>query len=142
MANRYTATPNPPKEELEQLYISGLTQKEVGDVYGVSQKIVFNWFRKLGIQSRKAAKRDQRGEKNHMWKGDKASYAAKHHWIENIKGKPTMCEFCGAVEGRFDWCSINHVYSRDENTWIRLCRQCHVNLDRGIICASRSYSLV
>ena len=45
--------PVPPKEDLENLYYGDFrSQKEIGEVYGVSQKVVFSWFRKLGIKSR------------------------------------------------------------------------------------------
>jgi hypothetical protein len=52
MANKYTAHPIPPRQELEQLYASGLTQAQVGKHFGVTQKVIYSWFKKLGIKSR------------------------------------------------------------------------------------------
>ena len=56
--NKYTKTPNPPKDELEGLYFDMMfSQVEIGKVYHVSQRVVFRWFRDLGIKSRKAYKK-------------------------------------------------------------------------------------
>ncbi len=131
------------KRELEGLYISGLTQQEVGSRYGVTQKVVFTWFKKLGIKSRKAAKRNQWGERNASWKGESASYQALHHWIEKQCGKPQKCSQCGSAEETvFDWANIGHTYKRNIHDWVRLCRRCHRKLDKLYHSESSNSSLV
>lgn len=129
MANQYTALPIP--DGVEELYKQGLTQKEIGDKFGVSQKMVFGWFKKLGIKSRIASKRNQWGELNHMWKGDEATYQAKHHWIEKQQGKPNKCQHCGITTGIIEWANIGHKYKRDIKDWVRLCRKHHRQMDKG-----------
>lgn len=59
----------PDKNELEGHYNRGLTQEEVGKLYGVSQKVIYSWFKKLGIKARVAKKRNQLGKNNGSWKG-------------------------------------------------------------------------
>lgn len=131
MANQYTAL-ELDLDEAIRLYESGLTQEEVGKKLGTTQKVIYERFKKIGYKSRIARKRNQWGDKNHMWKGDDATYAAKHHWIEKQKGKPNKCEDCGTTQGQMDWASIDHLYLRDVNNWKRLCRKCHRKMDKNL----------
>jgi len=93
--NQYNYTPIPPKEKLESLYYSGMTQTEIGEMCGVSQRIVFGWFRKLGIKSRIAKKRNQFGKNNSSWKGKRAGYDAFHMRVKALRGTPKECDVCG-----------------------------------------------
>ena len=52
-------------------YEENMTQQEVGDYFGVSQKTVFKFMRRNDLPARVAAKRYQRGEQNSAWKGGK-----------------------------------------------------------------------
>lgn len=143
MANQYTATPIP--SGVEELYNQGFTQAEIAQGFGVSQKMVFGWFKKLGIKSRIAAKRNQWGENNTYWKGDNASYQAKHHWIEKQLGKPRICQNCGSknltYRGAYEWANVGHTYRRILNEWIRLCRPCHRKHDKLGLSVTSNYSL-
>lgn len=57
-------------EEFRRLYYDqNMTQAEVAEKMGVTQKIIFHFMRKNHLPARKAAKRYQRGEKNSAWKG-------------------------------------------------------------------------
>lgn len=59
-------------EKFKQLYYEkNMTQKEVADAFGVSQKVVFKFMRRNDLPARVAAKRHQRGEANSYWKGGK-----------------------------------------------------------------------
>lgn len=58
-------------DAVKTLYEAGHTQKEIGEILGVSQKVVFKYMKRNGIKSRIAAKRDQFGEKNSFWNGGK-----------------------------------------------------------------------
>ena len=51
------------------MYLSGMTQQEVAEALGVTQKVIHTMLKREGIKTRKAAKRNQTGESNHMWKG-------------------------------------------------------------------------
>jgi hypothetical protein len=131
--NQYTAHPMPEKYILEHLYYEkDLTQVEVGRVFNVSQKVVFGWFKKLGVKSRVAKKRDQRGDKNSSWKGDIASYEAFHKRVYSLRGSPSVCEECGTTESKnYDWANITGKYE-DVNDYKRMCRSCHAKYDNKV----------
>lgn len=59
-------------EKLKELYYEQkMTQSEVAEQMGVSQKVVFNFMRRNNLKARKAAKRNQLRDKNSSWKGGK-----------------------------------------------------------------------
>jgi predicted ArsR family transcriptional regulator len=60
-----------PLDEVKRMYEGGHTQAEIAAALGVSQKVVWRFMKNHGIVARTAAKREQRGEKNHFWKGGK-----------------------------------------------------------------------
>ena len=117
---------------MERLYKTGLTQLEIARQYGVSQKMVFGWFRKLGIKSRVAAKRNQWGELNHMWKGNDASYAAFHYRLDHKFGRPKKCSKCETTDETriYDWANLTGRYE-DIQDYKRMCRQCHRAYDKA-----------
>lgn len=131
MANRYTKTPHPPKEELEKLYHQGFkTQSGIAAIYNTTQRVVFRWFKDLGIQSRIAYKRNQRGENNASWKGNDATYAAYHYRVQSQRGRACKCEECGrsAAGIKYDWANMTGQYD-DVNDYKELCRSCHFKKD-------------
>lgn len=132
MANKYTARPTPPKEDLENLYHAQLlSQVEIAKEYHTTQKVIFSWFRKLGIKSRVAAKRNQKGEKNDYWKGDSATYSAFHRRVESVRGKPAICFACGDMSKPiYEWCNLTGKYE-DVNDYMRMCRKCHRQYDKN-----------
>lgn len=70
------------------------------------------------------------GSKNTKWKGDKASYAAKHMWVRYHYGKADHCEDCKTEESRmYHWSNISGEYSRDRDDWQQLCVPCHKEYD-------------
>lgn len=56
-------------DTVKTLYEAGHTQKEIGEILGVSQKVVCKYMKRNGIKARIAAKRDQFGENNSSWNG-------------------------------------------------------------------------
>lgn len=52
-------------------YAEGLSQTEVAQKMGVTQKVVFNFMKRNNLKARRAIKREQSGEKNAYWKGGK-----------------------------------------------------------------------
>jgi len=70
-----------------------------------------------------------------QWKGNKASYISKHHFIYRIKGKAQFCMNCGSSElpeGKkrwFEWANVDGMYSRNPKDYVSLCKTCHALLD-------------
>lgn len=79
-------------------------------------------------ERRPAIKRDQRGEKNHAWRGDAANYQALHLRVQQARGKPDLCAACEITEGRFEWANLTGTYT-DVFDYIRLCVSCHRRFD-------------
>ena len=70
MSNHYTYSVPFTAEELAEDYVAQkMTQAEVGRKWGVSQKVVWLALKKMGIETRKASPRNQRGAMNPNWKG-------------------------------------------------------------------------
>ena len=67
-----------------------------------------------------------------QWKGDNAKYKAKHIWVNFHKGKPKVCEKCGATfeQARIEWANKDHKYSRNLADYFSLCCRCHQKYDR------------
>lgn len=58
-----------PYDDVVRMYESGMTQAEIGEALGVSQKVVWRFMKNHNIKSRSTAKRNQRGANNSYWKG-------------------------------------------------------------------------
>ena len=72
-----------------------------------------------------------RDEKHYLWKGDKASYRTKHHWVETRLGKANHCSFNSDHEStRYHWANISGKYTRNRSDWKRLCSKCHGEFDK------------
>lgn len=70
-----------------------------------------------------------RDDKHPFWKGENASYAAKHNWVRRRLGRPKKCEICGTTENRmYHWANLTGEY-RNLNDYIRVCCPCHSKLD-------------
>lgn len=96
-----------------------------------SRKLVGNsWLRKYdfkpGVQSGTPFKK---GAIPHNYKGDDASYTAKHIWVAYHYGKASKCEFCGVKDRKYHWSNISGEYKRDRNDWQQLCIPCHKKFD-------------
>lgn len=68
-------------EEVKKLYHSGLSQQEVANELGVSQKVVWRFMKNNEISSRPAVKRNQTGPNNDSWKGGRIENAAGYIMI-------------------------------------------------------------
>ncbi len=114
------------------LYAQNMTQEEVGRKIGLSQKVVHSVMRRHGIKARTAAKRDQWGENNHLWKGDEASKYAFHRRLYSRFGKPSCCSRCGTTESEhYDYANLTGRYE-DLDDYAPMCRSCHWKYDRKI----------
>ncbi len=128
MVNKYT------KQEVDlnkakKLYESGMTQKEVAERLGTTQKVIWMRFKEVGYKCRIAKKRNQLGENNHNWKGDKAEYKALHRRVEEKRGRPKKCEKCGTIKSkRYEWANLTGDYANPED-YKRMCKKCHIHFD-------------
>lgn len=69
--------------------------------------------------------------KRKNWKGDDASYSAKHNWLSRTLGTPSYCTRCGTTDAgkHYEWSNISGEYRRDLDDWQRLCKSCHIVYD-------------
>lgn len=72
----------------------------------------------------------QSGKKHRLWKGDKVSYSALHHWLKRQKGKPVFCSECGLKEGKFEWANVDGKYKRVLEDYVSMCKPCHRKYDK------------
>lgn len=74
------------------------------------------------------------GEKNGCWKGNDASYVAKHIWVKRQYGKANSCENkkCAGKSNNYHWANLSHQYKRIKSDWAMLCASCHSRYDRGV----------
>jgi len=118
---------------VREMYAKGHTQAEIAVALGLTQKVVWNLMRRHSIKSRVAAKRDQSGKKNHMWKGDGASKCAFHRRLYSRYGKPKKCSECGSVDAKhYDYANLTGKYE-DISDYAPMCRSCHWKYDAKIL---------
>lgn len=117
-------------EKVKAMYSSGSTQTEIAIAIGCTQRVIWRLMRRHSIPARVAAKRNQRGDKNHMWKGDDACYTAFHNRMTELRGQPKACEICGTMDEAktYDWANLTGRYS-DPSDYKRMCRSCHWKYD-------------
>lgn len=72
------------------------------------------------------------GKNNGCWKGENASYTAKHIWVKRCFGKANECKNkkCLGKSKNFDWANKSGKYKRIKSDWIMLCKSCHLLADR------------
>ena len=69
-------------------------------------------------------------EQHFLWKGENASYSAKHYWISRKLGKPRECTNCGTKNAKkFEWANLDGEYKRNLDDYMRLCTSCHRLMD-------------
>lgn len=118
-------------DSVRELYESGKTQEEVANALGLTRKIIERVMRQNGIEARPAAKRDQWGPKNHMWRGDDASLSKLHRRLDRRFGTPKHCGVCGSSDPQktYDWANLTGNYA-DLKDYRRMCRSCHWKFDK------------
>ncbi len=119
----------PPElvEKIRHLYVDcGMTVAEVQSQIDGAK--VQNVMARHGIPTRPAVKRNQWGENNTHWRGDDACYSALHDRLYRMFGTPSLCDWCGRDEGRFEWANLTGHYA-DITDYARLCVTCHRRYD-------------
>lgn len=87
---------------------------------------IITWGDKISKAKKGVPNYVQRRENNPRWKGDDIAYVHLHKWVSYNKGRPALCEFCGTTTAKkYEWASRDHGYTRDLNSYIRLCTSCH-----------------
>lgn len=80
-----------------------------------------------------------KGELDPNWKGENATYSAKHRWIQNNWQKTGICELCfierpprkgTRLKWGTHWANKSGEYKRERNDWYELCPKCHKSLDK------------
>jgi hypothetical protein len=85
---------------------------------------------KHSSETKKKISEAHMGDRAYQWKGDAASYFAKHIWIKKFYGSPNYCEHCKQTDKKkYEWCSKDHKYSRKIEEYMRLCTSCHRKYD-------------
>lgn len=125
------------EQTIRELYCDkGMSQVEIASMLGITQKIVWSAMKRLNIPRRKAAKRDQRGEKNAYWggKAGTVTYEAYHYRVIAKRGQPSACVDCGTTKRslHYDWANITGNFA-DIYDYKRLCRSCHSKMDKKIL---------
>lgn len=124
-------------DAVRNMYESGMTQAEIAECLGVSQKVIWRHMKNHSIKARTPARRNQVGESNHMWKGSAASYKAFHLRVNSERGKAKEygCSMCGRTDSDvcYDWANLSGNYD-DINDYAPMCRSCHRKYDRERKC--------
>lgn len=128
-------------ERVRHLYADlMMTRAEVQQQIGPGVKVEVI-IRRLGI-SRRAIKRDQRGENNSTWRGLNIEYHTAHDRVRSAKGVPSghACIDCGGTAA--DWSYTGDCpdeltdprtgcrYSADPDRYVPRCKPCHIAFDR------------
>ncbi len=70
------------------------------------------------------------GKESRRWKGENASYVAKHMWLIKHYGNASKCEICHTKESkRFEWANISGEYKHERSDYMELCPSCHRKYD-------------
>lgn len=106
-------------------------KKKISEIH--KRRGVGKWMkgRKLSEETRKKMSEAKKEEKAYQWKGKRVGYRGLHKWVNKWKGKPKICEHCGATykEREIQWANIDHKYRRNLNDFISLCVPCHRKYD-------------
>ncbi len=114
-------------QKAAQLYINGLTQKEISLSLRLSQSTIHEYLKATNTPIRKS---HYVGEKHPNWKGNEVKYFAAHQRVYKARGKAVHCEICGptCTSLRFEWANVSGNH-HDINDYISLCKSCHNKFD-------------
>lgn len=117
-------------EALCTMYASGKTQAEIAAHMGVSQKVVWGAMQRNGLTARVAAKRNQWGKNNHLWKGAEATNSPLHNRLYTRFGKATHCSRCGRSDPsiRYEYANLTGQYESIDD-YAPMCVACHRKYD-------------
>jgi len=94
MVNKYTYQPPCSKEKLIEFYVKdNMSQVEIAQSLGVSQKVIWKAMIRFNIKTRPQIKRNQFGEKNSSWKGGKTIHYNGKYIYQLAYGHPKAKTF-------------------------------------------------
>lgn len=106
------------------LYESGLTTVDIGNLFGVSACVVGKAIKKRGVIIRP---KGLSGDKNPMWKGDKAKCRETgHQRAQNLFPKLDTCERCKKVPAIERHHKDGNTLNNAESNIMKVCRRCHM----------------
>jgi transcriptional regulator with XRE-family HTH domain len=122
------------REELDDLYTKqGMSQLEIAEKCGVSQKVVWRAMINYDIPRRRQIKRNQYAENNDSWVGESASYSTAHARVRYMRGSAKLhgCSVCGDRREStwYDWANLTGNYP-DPDDYVAMCRKCHRAFDK------------
>lgn len=86
------------------------------------------WATKDMTERNKKISLSRLGEKHHLWKGDNASYASIHEWVNRNIPKPLGCSKCHE-DKKLEAHNLSKKYLRIISDWLWVCRSCHNKLE-------------
>ncbi|MEK7120476.1 MAG: hypothetical protein AAB840_00095 [Patescibacteria group bacterium] len=118
-------------EYREHMRLVHLGQKSWNkDLKGVMPSPWNKGIKGIHLSPKSEFKKGRKDEKHPEWKGELASYVAKHQWVTRWKGKPRKCEMCSTTKAKhYEWANISGKYLRDLDDYMRLCKSCHHKFD-------------
>jgi len=118
------------KEEFAERYYSGMTITEMAIFFKIGRKKIQTDMKRFSIIPRVAIIRNQFGNKNSNWKGDKAGYSWHHQKKRKLHGQPKKCEICGTTDTNkdYEWANLTGKFS-DPDDYKRMCKSCHSKYD-------------
>ena len=123
-------------ETVKRLYDAGNTQTEIAEMLGTTQKVIWRFMKVHNIKARTAAKRNQYGENNSSWKGERAKYGSFHQRVKDNRGraKDYACIICGTTDPNksYDWANLHGDYNNIYD-YAPMCRSCHRQYDAGLV---------
>lgn len=130
MANQHTRL-KINTEKMISLYEEGFTQVEIAKRLGTTPKVIWSRFKEKGYECRVAKKRNQWGENNHLWKGDKVGYSSQHRRVKRLFGVPKRCEVCKTEDKKkkYEWANLTGDYNNPKD-YKRMCASCHAKYDK------------
>lgn len=96
-----------PFEKVKELYESGMTQEEVGAVFGVSQKVICRFMKNHGIKARIPIKRNGGGANCNFWKGGRKVDPRGYIYIK-MPGNPRARKY-GDYVAEHDYVMEQHI---------------------------------
>lgn len=120
------------KRGLVKLYIvDDLSMKKIASKLGTYPDVIHAAIHDYGITPKPTARPGQgAGASGSNWRGKNVTYKGAHIRVNKQRGSPKKCEMCGTSRSgiRYQWASLSKEY-HDPNDYIRLCTQCHRDVD-------------
>lgn len=125
-----TPRPDVCTDDVIRRYRQGESTKTIAQALGCCSRTVTLRLVGAGVALRGQGKFKRYDDHHPNWKGDAASYEAKHIRVRAQRGRPSKCERCGRTDDgvKYDWANLTGNYG-DASDYQRMCRPCHRRYD-------------